>query len=118
MASAALSRRCLQAIIREKAGIKRKDLSQEISDLLSSKALPSHIAESLDAIRNIGNFAAHPIKSTSTGEVVEVEPGEAEWNLDVIELLFDFYFVAPARTAARKDALNQKLIDAGKPPMR
>jgi hypothetical protein len=33
----------------------------------------------LDAIRTIGNFAAHPIKSTSSGEIVDVEPGEAEW---------------------------------------
>ena len=47
-----------------------------------------------------------------------VEPGEAEWNLDVLEDLFDFYFVRPARTAAKVDALNKKLIEAGKPPMK
>jgi hypothetical protein len=29
-------------------------------------------------VRTIGNFAAHPIKSTSTGTIVDVEPGEAE----------------------------------------
>ena len=29
-------------------------------------------------------FGAHPIKSTSTGEIVEVEPGEAQWNLDAV----------------------------------
>jgi len=72
----------------------------------------------LDAVRNIGNFAAHPMKSQSTGEIVPVEPGEAEWNLDVLESLFDFHFVAPAKTKARKDALNKKLKDAGKPPVR
>lgn len=38
-ASAALSRRCLQHIIREKAGIKRRDLAQEIEELLDSQAL-------------------------------------------------------------------------------
>jgi hypothetical protein len=80
--------------------------------------LPSHIEESLGAVRNIGNFAAHPIKSKSTGEIVPVEPGEAEWNLDTLELLFDFYFVAPAKTKARRDALNKKLSDAGKPPVK
>ena len=63
--------------------------------------LPSHIADSLDAVRNIGNFAAHPAKSQATGEVVPVEPGEAEWTLDTLEELFDFYFVSPARTKAR-----------------
>lgn len=69
-------------------------------------------------MRNIGNFAAHPIKSTNTGEIIDVEPGEAEWLLDVLEGLFDFYFVQPAILKAKRDKLNQKLVDAGKPPMK
>jgi hypothetical protein len=74
--------------------------------------------EHIDAIRNIGNFSAHPSKNKSTGEIVEVEPQEAEWNLDVLESLFDFYFVQPAVTKAKRDALNKKLADAGKPSMK
>ena len=50
----------------------------------------------LDAVRNIGNFAAHPIKSLGSGEIMDVEPGEAEWSLDVLKELFGFYFVRPA----------------------
>ncbi len=117
-ASAALSRRCLQHILRDEAGVKKQDLFREIQEVLDSGKLPSHISGGLDAVRNIGNFAAHPIKSQSSGEIVDVEPGEAEWNLDVLESLFDFYFVAPARSAARKAALNKKLADAGKPPVK
>ena len=117
-ASAALSRRCLQTILREKAGVKRSDLVNEIQQVLDSGKLPSHIVESLDGIRNIGNFAAHPIKSTATGEIIEVEPGEAEWNLDTLESLFDFYFTQPAATKRKRDALNAKLKAAGKPPMK
>ena len=66
----------------------------------------------------IGNFAAHPIKSKHTGEVLPVEPGEAEWNLDVLESLFDFYYVQPATLKAKKDALSKKLKEAGKSPVR
>jgi len=117
-ASAALSRRCLQLLLRDEARVTHQDLFNEIQELLDRKTLPSHITDSLDAVRVIGNFAAHPIKSQSTGEIVPVEPGEAEWNLDALESLFDFYFVAPARTKARKDALNKKLSDAGKPPVK
>lgn len=117
-ASAALSRRCLQHILREKAGVKKADLSKEIDELLASKSLPSYLADSIDGVRHIGNFAAHPIKSKSTGEIVEVEPGEAEWLLDVIESLFDFYFVQPVLLNAKREALNRKLVDAGKPPMK
>lgn len=117
-ASAALSRRCLQAILRDKAGVKPGNLVKEIEEVINSKTLPSYLSDSIDAIRNIGNFAAHEIKSITTGEVVDVEPGEVEWLLDVLESLFEFYFVEPARLKAKKDALNKKLTDAGKPPMK
>ena len=69
-------------------------------------------------MRAIGNFGAHPIKSKHTGEVMPVAPGEAEWNLDVLEALFDFYFVQPALLAAKKAALDKKLAEAGKPSIR
>lgn len=117
-ASAALSRTCLQNILREKAGVKPSDLSTEIQEVLDSGKLPSHIAEDLDAIRNIGNFSSHPIKSKSSGEIVKVEAGEAEWNLDVLEELFDFYFVQPEISRKKREALNEKLKDAGKPLMK
>ena len=117
-ASAALSRRCLQNILREKAKVKPQDLSKEIGEVLSSKQLPSYLAEGIDAVRNIGNFGVHPIKSTNTGEIVDVEPGEAEWLLDLLEGLFDFYFISPAELQRKREVLNKKLIDAGKPPMK
>lgn len=114
-ASAALSRRCLQNLLRDKAGVKPSNLDNEIQQILDSKRLPSHLADSIDAVRVVGNFAAHPIKSQSTGSILDVEPGEAEWLLDVLEGLFDFYFVQPARIQAKRQALNNKLEQAGKP---
>ena len=117
-ASAALSRRCLQHILREKAGAKQRDLYDQIDFVLKNCNLPSHIADSIDAVRNIGNFAAHPQKSTASCEIIGVEAGEAEWNLSVLESLFDFYFVQPEKVKAQRDALNKKLAEAGKPPMK
>lgn len=117
-ASAALSRRCLEHILEEKANAKKKNLADKIDQVLDSKSLPTRIAESLDAVRNIGMFAAHPKKSLSSGEILPVEPGEAEWNLDVIEMLFDLYFVQPEVIKKKKEALNEKLKAAGKSPMK
>lgn len=117
-ASAALTRRILQHILREKGCVKHGDLASEIQQVLDTGKLPAHLADSIDAVRNIGNFAAHPIKSNSSGEVVAVEAGEAEWNLDVVEALFDFYFVQPQLLADKRAALNKKLSDAGKKPMK
>ena len=83
-----------------------------------TQGLPPHLAQAVDAVRNIGNFSAHPTKNTSTGEIVDVEPGEAEWSLEVLEGLFEHYFVQPAVLQRKRDALNQKLQEAGKPPMK
>jgi hypothetical protein len=76
-ASAALSRRTLQAVLRDKAGTTTKDLNDQIKEVIDSGKLPSHISDELHAVRNIGNFAAHPMKSQATGAIVDVEPGEA-----------------------------------------
>lgn len=117
-ASAALSRRCLQNILREVVKVKKGNLADEIQQVLDNKTFPSYISEPLDAVRNIGNFAAHPTKSLSTGEILQVEPGEAELNLDVIEALFDSLFVLPAKMKQKTAALNTKLVSAGKPPIK
>ena len=117
-ASAALSRRCLQHILREKAGVKNpNDLAKAIQEVVDDPAVPSDVAETLDMVRNIGNFSVHPNKSLSTGEIVDVEPMEAEWCLDTIEVLFEFYFVRPANIERRIQAVNDKLADTGKPQM-
>jgi len=117
-ASAALSRRALQSLLRDAASVQRPTLAEEIEDVLKSGSLPSNLADEIDAIRNIGNFAAHPLKSQHTGQILPVEKGEAEWNLEVLRDLFDFYYVQPAVRAKRKAALNKKLQEAGKHPMK
>ena len=117
-ASAALSRRCLQNLLREKAGVKHTNLADEIQQVIDSGTLPTHLADVIDAIRNVGNFGTHPIKSEKTGEILDVEPEEAEWNLDVLEALFDFYFVQPSVVKKKRAALDNKLGEAGKKPMK
>lgn len=57
-------------------------------------------------------------KAPAAARLVDVEPGEAEWNLDVLEGLFDFYFVGPAESQKKREALEKKLAGAGKPPLK
>ena len=118
-ASAALSRRCLQLILNEKAGVRsRNNLANAIGEVIADPSVPTDISGALDDVRNIGNFGAHPNKSTNTGEIIDVEDGEAEWCLETIEILFDFYFVKPADIERRRLAFDKKLADAGKSPIR
>ena len=118
-ASAALSRRCLQHILQEKYGAKtQNNLAKTIEEVINDPKTPRDVADSLDMVRNIGNFSAHPNKSTNTGEIVPVEPVEADWCLEVIEMLFDLYFVRPSEIQRRRDRVDEKLADIGKPPNR
>ncbi|MEG8023609.1 DUF4145 domain-containing protein [Sphingomonas aurantiaca] len=120
-ASAALARRCLQGILSSHSYTGR-DLMKQIESALSeadaAKALPSSLRENIDAIRNFGNFSAHPITDQTTLQVVEVEEGEAEWCLQLLLDLFDHYYVAPAKAAKQRANLAAKLVAAGKPPMK
>jgi hypothetical protein len=117
-ASAAISRRLLQHILREEYKIKKGSLDKEIEEFIHLGHIPSHISEAVDAVRNIGNFAAHPLKDTNSGEIIDVEPGEAEWLLEVMEALFNFTFVQPQKIQERRYKLNQKLAAMGKPPLK
>ena len=107
-ASAALSRRIMQAVIRDLAKVRKGTLYAEIERVIKSKRLPTQLSDALHRVREIGNAAAHPIRSKHTGDLFEVEPGEAEWNLDTIDLLFDFYFVMPAKFAERDRKYSER----------
>jgi len=115
-ASAALSRRCLQRLLREKAGVRHGDLAKEIEQII--KSLPHGLKENVDVIRHYGNFAAHPNINRVTGEIVDVESGEAEWTLEILLSLFDHYITKPAEYAERRKQLNSKLENQGKRPMK
>ena len=60
---------------------------------------------------------AYGMEDRASGEILDVEPNEAEFLLDVLELLFDLYFVQAAKAAKMKAALNQKLTSAGQKPI-
>lgn len=118
-ASAALSRRCLQNILNN-FGYAARDLAKQIDGLLNEadarKAVPLNLHQTIDAIRNFGNFSAHPIDEKTTLQVIDVEPEEAEWCLEILEEMFEHFYERPAVAAAKKAALDAKLAAAGKPP--
>jgi hypothetical protein len=117
-ASAALSRRCLQNILR-KNGYQAKDLAKEIDLLLNdpdpSRAIPITLRATIDGIRNFGNFSAHPVTDITSLQIIDVEPHEAEWCLEILEEMFQHFYVRPAEAGRRKAALDAKLGKAGKP---
>jgi hypothetical protein len=102
-----LSRRCLQRLIHDQLGVVGKNLDREIELILESNRLPSYLADDLNAVRIVDNLAARPMKSEVTGEIMDVETGEAALTIEVLEGLFDFCFVAPIKAEQRRKDLNQ-----------
>jgi Domain of unknown function (DUF4145) len=115
-ASVMMSRYCLQKLLRIKAGVKKGKLHKEIQEVIDSNTLPGYLIPDIDAIRNLGNLGAHPSEDTNTGEIVEVEQDEAEWLIEVLRTLLDFYFVKPAQQQKRMNNLNEKLQATRKAP--
>ena len=76
-ASAALSRRVLQSIIKDQ-GYYGRSLARQIDKLLaenrSDKVLPTSVRANVDVVRNLGNFAAHAITDDTTLQVIPGEP--------------------------------------------
>ena len=120
-ASAALSRRVLQSVLREQ-GYHQWSLSKQIDSLLAEtqpdKILSSSVKENVDVIRKFGNFSAHPVTDKNTLQVIPVAPEEAEWCLEIIEALFDHYYVIPAANQKKRDELDQRLKKQGQQPIK
>ena len=116
-----LSRRVLQGILTDQ-GYASRNLEKQIDSVLvendPKKVLSDHIRGTIDAVRHFGNFAAHPITEVTSLQIIDVEPEEAEWCLEIIEALFDHYYVTPARARERREQLNQNLAQAGRKPAR
>lgn len=88
-ASATLSRRCLQGMIRDFWGITKATLFLEIDALKNN--IPATQYKAIDALRKLGNIGAHMEKDTNL--IVEIEPDEAEKLLKLIEILMQQWYI-------------------------
>ena len=109
MASAAFSRRLLQHYIEKKHKIKKPNLKQEIEELGKLNRYPLNLIELFDHIRHYGTFAAHAKTDQISGEIIDIDPGEADSLLDIIEEMFDYDYERERRIKERGKKLQDKL---------
>ena len=88
-ASATLSRRCLQGIIRDFWGIKKGRLIDEINAL--QERIDAKTWEAIDSVRKVGNIGAHMEKDVNT--IIDVDPEEAGLLNWLIETLFEEWYI-------------------------
>lgn len=110
-ASATLSRRCLQGMIRDFWGVQKDTLFQEIT-AIQDKVNPATWA-AIDAVRKIGNIGAHMEKDINL--VIDVDPDEAQTLIRLIEILFEEWYIAK-RQRDEHLASIVAIAEAKKPP--
>lgn len=89
-ASATLSRRCLQGMIRDYWEISDKTLYKEINALKNK--VSEEVWESLDSVREIGNIGAHMEQDINV--IVDVDVDEAKILIELLEILFEEWYIA------------------------
>jgi hypothetical protein len=104
-ASATLSRRCLQGMIRDYWKIAKARLIDEIEAL--EDKVDAQTWAAIDAVRKIGNIGAHMQKDIDV--IVDVDPNEAQVLIELIELLVkDWYVVRHDREERLKNIVRIK----------
>ncbi len=88
-ASAALSRRCLQGMIRNCFQITGKNLYSEINALKDKVTSP--VWEAINTARKLGNIGAHMV---DVGLIADVTEGEAELLVALNEMLIRKWYIA------------------------
>ena len=88
-ASATLSRRCLQGMIRDFWDIKKSRLCDEI-DALEEK-VPAAQWSAINRVRQLGNIGAHMEKDVNL--LIDIKPSEANTLIKLIELLLRQWYI-------------------------
>ena len=123
--SAAIGRRVLSDLLRDQ-GQAQFYLTAQIQGLLDESRTPDFIRDDLDRLREVGNFATHTQRVAdgnegespiADAEVIRVDDDEAVWLLEVLLDMFEHYYVAPSRRAARRAQIDEKIARAGREPI-
>jgi hypothetical protein len=114
-ASAAISRRLLHRVLSVKTGAGHGSLSDQIRQAVISSDLPPYLKQALQTLTRVAKLDPGSPKSERPEGLTPVEPGEADWLLDVLEAMFDLYFVEPAKMGRRQASLEQKIAPAAQP---
>lgn len=115
-ASAALARRIIADVLRAH-GYDQFRLDSQIKAFVEDPAAPTFLKNDLHYLREIGDFGAHTQHSKADGEIIPVSREEAEWSIEVVDRMFQHYFVAPAEAERRRQSMDEKLQKAGRTPI-
>lgn len=114
--SAVLSRSILADLLLDYRGYDDFGLAARIDKFRADETHPSDLRESIHHFREVADFGAHTMKNDQD-QVIPVELGDAEWMLDFLDSLFDYFIVGPEKNRAMRERWDKRIADAGRKPV-
>lgn len=102
-ASATLIRRCLQGMIRDFWNVDKNKLVHAINEIKDK--IDDETWNAIESIRKIGNIGAH--MEADINLIIDVEPGETKLLIELVESLFDEWYVKREKQKER----NRRIIE-------
>lgn len=126
--SAVLSRRLLADLLEKYSNLKQFSLASRIDAFIADTRHPLWLRQNLHYLREAGDFGAHKqedktASSAATSQattepiILDVSKDEAQWTLDVIGDLFEYFIVAPEKDKEMRTAIDKKIAAANRKPI-
>jgi len=115
--SAVLSRSLLADLLKTYAGKEQFNLQDRIDAFIADRQHPRYVRDNLHHLREIANFSAHT-QTNDQAIILEIGRDEAEWTLDVIDRLYDYFIISPERDRKMQKQMDERLKEAGRNPIK
>jgi hypothetical protein len=123
--AAVLARRIVGDLLKKYANAKHWSLAARIRSFVAESGHPSGLTSNLEHLREIADFGAHTQEvelEREDGElevlIIDADRVDAEWTLDLIDRMFDYFIVQPARDEAMKSKWDDHISKTGRKPLR
>jgi hypothetical protein len=113
--TAALSRRLLQRLLAAKAGSGDGGLVDQIRRSVLGPDMPAYLKQGLQMYSRLAKLDSEENKSLHPEALAGVQPGEADWLLDVLQSMLELYFVQPARLQRKQNSVEEMVAPPAPP---
>jgi hypothetical protein len=114
--SAVLSRRILADLLEKYAAQEQFSLAARIDNFAKDTSHPGSLRENLHHFREVADFGAHTQKDDQA-EVIDIGRDEAEWTLDLLDRLFEYFILAPERDRIMRARMDERIAEARRKPL-
>ncbi len=93
-------------------------LSKKIDEFREKSHHPSPLKKNLHDLREMVDTVAHVKTDQVTGEFIDMTRDDADWTLDLVDRLFDYFIIQPERTRQIEAAMDEKMKRTDRPAIR